>query len=276
MKLEIGAHPSIPHPFTNAPQMPTSRPKGLPMPPRLVTQQMEQGLSTTRAMLSYWTGSCEVTLDQFAAIASWGMGERAPLDKSGISRMINGARGIHLPHLLAFDHLNEAIWTWQVKGQDAAWEAFGPPLAWKVQPAWVEASIWLPHPDDPRARLTLHDFVDVLVGRLPLPYADEHQRPDPNPQRTSEALSQLLNHAIGEQRLTPRDGIARLLAAYPVTDEARRQRLRGLILGEDSLSREELNAELMAVAEALRVFRGLEPESYGPMELAAELDTRGR
>ncbi len=66
-------------------------------------------------------------------------------------------------------------------------------------------------------------------------------------------------------------GVRGLLAAYPAADEARRERFRGVILGEQQLTRDELQEELLAIAEAVRTLRELPIGSYGPAELLAEL-----
>jgi len=271
MEIHIGAHPDL-TPFSNAPVMPKPEPRGLPYRPRLVTQQMEQGARHTRAMLAYWIDRCGLTLGQLQAVANWGLGERPTFDPSFVSRAKKGTMGISIPNLLAFDALNRAIWTWQAKGSDEAWAVFGPPGAWKVEDAWLDRAYWLPLPEDAKLPMELPDFLFVLVGRLDLPYISDRHLLPANPRRTSEQLSQLLNRVIQDAGLLPRDGIRQLLAAYPVADETRRDRFRGVILGEELLTAAELESELMAVAEAIRAVRGLEVGSYGPSELAMELD----
>jgi hypothetical protein len=66
-------------------------------------------------------------------------------------------------------------------------------------------------------------------------------------------------------------GVRQLLAAYPAADEARRERFQSVILGQVRLTRDELQSELLAIAEAVRVMRGLPLGRYGPAELLAEL-----
>ena len=87
---------------------------------------------------------------------------------------------------------------------------------------------------------------------------------------TNDKLSLLLNNLVAD--LTPRDGIRKLLKAYPVSDESRRNRFRAVILGEVVLTREQLNEELQAISDVIRVLRGQPKSSYGAEQLARELE----
>ena len=111
----------------------------------------------------------------------------------------------------------------------------------------------------------------MLVGRLELPYLGNRLLLPGDQRLTAEHLAELLDRTITAAGLSPMEGIRRLLAAYPTSDDDRRDRFRALLLGETQLTRDELQAELLAIAEAVRVLRGLALGSYGPAELTAEL-----
>jgi len=273
MKLTIGSHPDVPHPFSNGPEEPTPSPRGLPASPRLASQQLVQGYLTFGALVSYWRGRSSLSGSQMAAIAAWGLGERGWLDSGRISRIENArqARGCSLKELLAFDAANQAIWTWQVQGQQAAWARFGPHTVWGLRDEWLSESIWLPAPDQPAEALEFADFAEVLVGRLELPYLGSVALGDADADTMSARLSDLLNGLLTASGLGPREGLKTLLAAYPTRDADRQSRLMAVVMGSGTLAREELEAELYALAETIRQLRDLGPGAYGPGDLAREL-----
>lgn len=236
-----------------------------------LTQQLEQGDHWLREALSYWLTSSGLTTRQMATIASWGIGEAGVLGHSIISRLINRKIGASLRSLIGMEACNRAIWLWQTQGQDTAWAQLGPHMAWKIDAGWLNEAIWLPVPDDEKHPLDLGDFVDVLVGRLELPYLGNRLLLPGNHRQTVDQLPKLLDATIVAAGLSPMVGVRQLLAAYPAADEARRERFRSVILGEVQLTRDELQDELLAVAEAVRVLRGLPLGSYGPAQLLAEL-----
>ena len=239
--------------------------------PTTLAADLERGDHWIRETLSYWVARSQRTTRQMAAIASWGMGERSPLSHSILSRIINRKIGVSVPVLVSMEAMNRAIWLWSAKGREAAWAELGPHSAWDIRDEWLDESIWLPVPDDEQHPLELGDFVEVLVGRLELPYLGNRLLPPGDHRRLVKSLSPLLDLTIAASGLSPMEGVRRLLAAYPAGDEHRRERFRGVILGETQLTREELQAELLAIAEAVRVLRGLSLGSYGAAELLAEL-----
>ena len=236
-----------------------------------LAQQLEHGDHWLREALSYWLTSSGLTTRQMATIASWGIGEAGVLGHSIISRLINRKLGPSIRSLLGMEACNRAIWLWQTQGQDTAWAQLGPHMAWKIDAGWLNEAIWLPVPDDEKHPLDLGDFVDVLVGRLELPYLGTRLQLPGDHRAAVDQLPKLLDATIVAAGLSPMVGVRQLLAAYPAADEERRERFRGVILGELQLSREELQDELLAVAEAIRVLRGLPLGSFGPAQLLAEL-----
>ena len=246
-------------------------------PPRqTLAQKLEQGDHWIREALSYWIRGSNRTTRQMYAIASWGLGELSPLSHSIITRVINRGLGCSVRVLIGMEALNRAIWLWKAKGKDTAVAELGPYAAWKIKPEWLDESIWLPVPDQPALPLELSDFVDVLTGRLELPYLGPRLLLPMDQQRLPQQLPVLLDGAIVAAGLSPMVGVRQLLAAYPAADEARRERFRSLIVGEVQLTREELQGELLAIAEAVRTLRGLPLGSYGPTELLAELLKMGQ
>jgi len=206
-----------------------------------------------------------------ASIAAWGLGEPGALGHSIINRIINRKLSPSIKALIGMEALNRAIWLWQTKGQDAAISQLGWPATYGVQDSWLNNAIWLPVPDDEKHPLDLGDFVDVLVGRLELPYLGQRLLLPGNHRSASDQLPRLLDTTIVAAGLSPMAGVRQLLAAYPAADDARRERFRSVILGEQQLTRDELQDELLAIAEAVRTLRCLPLGTYGPAELLAEL-----
>lgn len=279
MRVTLGLHPDIPYPFSNAPEPPSPPIRGLAEPLMVVTAQLEDGRRHIAAMLRHWLGRSGLTYVQFRAIADWGLGEPSSLDKGTMARLCNAQtpRGTSIRTLLSLEAANRAIHLWQTQGEQGAWAELGPHQAWKVRAEWMDGASWLPVPPDadegePGQPLALRDFLDVLVGRLDLSYVPSSLLPG-GKSSAAEHLSEVLNTAILAAGWSPREGIRRLLLAYPAEEEERRQRLRAVVLGDRVLTADELEVELYAVAEAIRGVRGLALGSYGPAELQAELSS---
>lgn len=239
--------------------------------PETLTQQLQQGEHWIAQTLSYWLRRSTLTTRQMEAIASWGMGRSGQFTHSVINRIINGKCGASLMSLVAMSSANYAIWSWHTEGHDVAIQELGPFSKWNVQAKALENAIWLSDPKDDKLYLTLHDFVDVAVGRLKLTYLGNRLLLPGDYRLTNERLRQLLDNAIVAAGLTPMAGVRQLLAAYPASDPARLERFRGVILGELQLTRDELQDELTAIGEAVRVMRQLPLGQYGAAQLLAEL-----
>jgi hypothetical protein len=167
--------------------------------------------------------------------------------------------------------VNQALHLADTQGVAAAVQRYGPFTKWGVKESWLDGRRWLPADDDPNQPLLYEDFACVMVGQLQLPYLAGGALPSAPPDRLSVALSDLLNEVMTQRGLNARDGIRELLAAYPTNERSRRSQLQDLILGATSWDRDQIEAELCAVAEALRVMRGLPVGRYGPGHLAQEL-----
>jgi hypothetical protein len=246
-----------------------------PLRPSLA-QRLEQGDHWIRETLSYWLARSNWTNRQMASIAAWGLGEPGALGHSIINRIINRKLSPSIKSLIGMEALNRAIWLWQVKGHEAAVIELGWPAGYGVQDAWLNGAIWLPVPDESDHPLDLADFVNVLVGRLELPYLGQRLLLSSARLSLSLQLPDLLEATIVAAGLPPMTGVRQLLAAYPAADEDRRERFRSVILGEVQLTRDELQDELLAIAEAVRTLRGLPLGTYGPAELLAELLAMGQ
>jgi hypothetical protein len=246
-----------------------------PASSRLMTQQLIRGHATFGALISYWRGRSQLSLNQMVAIAAWALGEAGWLDSAVLSRIENArqTRGASLKNLLAFDAINAAVHLWQTSGKQAALERYGPFSGWGVRDEWLDGAHWLPVPDQPQHPLEFSDLAEVLVGRLTeLPYLGRVVlRDSDDGEVLSARLSDLLNAALAAKGLAPRDATAALLDVYPSRDETRRSRLVALLMGTDQLTRDEIAEEIYALSEALRQLRGLPMGGYGPEDLAAEL-----
>lgn len=249
----------------------------MPSPsPRLrpVTLRHEQGRSHLAGLINYWLRRGGLSHRQLAQIADWGLGESGWLTSTQISHLRNRnmARGATARNLEGLAGANQAIWLWQTKGPEHAVKALGPFSAWQVQERWLDDAIWLPV-DDSIEPLGYADFAEINAGRLQLSYMDGQSLSDTESDDLSQRLSDLLNSLAAGG--TPAEGFARILAAYPLEDQARRDRLRDLLLGA-IWSRQELEAELYALAVTVATLRGLPVSSYGPADLHAELSNHRR
>lgn len=273
MKVTAGAHPDFPMPFTNGPEEPPEPIRGRHEPLRLATERHEHGTEHLAAMLNHWLGRSGLSHDQLVAIAAWALGERGLLDSTVLSRIRNSrqVRGASWRHVDALAAANEAIWAWQTGGERKAWAQYGPHSGWGIRDQWLSDACWLEDPDHPGQPLRFSRTMEVLAGYLDLPYLSVTSLSPAEARRLSDGLSTLLEELIVERGWGPKRGSDELIAAYPVEDRARQRRLKALIVGDTSLSREELEAELHAIAEMIRVVRGLKQGSYGPEQLRAEL-----
>jgi|GEM_PF-1420026 hypothetical protein len=272
MKIVAGAHPDLPLPFSNGPEVPPEPLRGLPEPLRLASERYEEGLVRMATLMNLWLTRGNLSHEQMVAICAWGLGE-VVLDKAVISRLRNArqARGASLRHIDALAAGNRAIWLWQTKGQAKAWAELGPHVGWGVRDEWLNSTIWLPSGDNSREPLGFLELAELVVGYADLPYLSSRMLSPIEATRLSQRLAALLDQEIAERGWGVRQGIEQLLQAYPVTDPARCRRLKELIVGDQSLARDDIEAELAALAEMLRVVRGLKAGSYGPAELEAEL-----
>lgn len=250
--------------------VPPSSPRSRP-----VTLRHEQGRSHLASLLNHWLRNGELSHEQLSRIADWGLGEAGWLSPSQISHLRNRnmARGANAKNIEGLTGANHAIWLWQSAGPEQAIKALGPHSTWQVDAEWLDRAIWLPEPGSTTEPLSYGDFAEVNAGRLKLSYLDGQSLSPGEATDISQRLSDLLNSLAAGG--TPAEGFARILDAYPLEDQARRERLRDLLLGS-IWSREELEAELYALAVTVATLRGKELSSYGPAELHAELSAHRR
>jgi hypothetical protein len=244
--------------------MPTTHP---------LTLRMDRGRSDLAQLLTYWLRTSGLAARNLELLTDWAVGERGWLANDKITRIRQAEqqRGAGLRQLVAMGEVNQALHLADTQGVAAAVQRYGPFTKWGVKESWLEGRRWLPADDDPSQPLLYEDFACVMVGQLQLPYLAGGALPSAPPDRLSVALSDLLNAAMTDRGLNARDGIRELLAAYPTNERSRRSQLQDLILGATSWDRDEIEAELCAVAEALRVMRRLPVGGYGPGHLAQEL-----
>lgn len=237
------------------------------------SDRIKAGIKAMAATLNYWLAKSSLSHEQMAAIAAWAVGEPKLVENTTLSRARNGKLpyGMSLRALLALGAANDAIHRWHTEGADVAIKRHGPFQVWGVGEGNINGAAWLHHPEHPDEPLQFADFCEVQTGLLELPYLPGHVLSPQVAREQSDRLSQLLNQLISDAGLSPRDGLSALLTAYPVSSVRRQNRLRDLVVGRTQLAPGELERELLAIAEAVRVMRQLELGSYGPAELRAEL-----
>lgn len=177
-------------------------------------------------------------------------------------------RGASDRQLEGFAAANYAIWLWKTKGKDAALQELGPFSSCGLQADWLEEACWMPRGDDPTEPLGYGDLALVAVGMLRLPYCDQvHLSPSESVEINVKAAEAIDATLVGT---TPAEAVRRFMEAYPITDPARRERMRSFVLREVELSRDELQEEFYAFAVMLCQLRGLPPGSITPQQLHAE------
>jgi hypothetical protein len=109
----------------------------------------------------------------------------------------------------------------------------------------------------------------VVAGRLLLPYLNAGIASPSQAQVMNDQLAVLLDEIALEHGWSPRAALRHFADAYPAQDTARQQRLKLVVMGDQRLMADELEGELPALAEMIRVVRGL--EVFTPAELEQEL-----
>lgn len=199
------------------------------------------------------------------------MDERGWLADSKIAELRRNrfSRPLSTSYCDALGAANQAIWLWQVKGQDQAIAKLGLPETYKVRRDWLDGAHWLAHPEYADEALTPADWFEIAAGHLDLDYVQSPVlAPNEGPQ-ISEELCQLLLSLVPD--LATRDRLRTVMRAYPVSDTNRRERLGSVLMGITSYSSEDFEAELYALSQIVRHLRGLTARDYGPVELYSEL-----
>ena len=233
------------------------------------SERSDRGVQALASLMNYWLAT--TSHDKLAAILRWGYGEPTGLDGGSLSRIRNAKqnRGAGIKHLDAMAEANRAIFIWKTQGTEAATRAFGPHSSWDVKAEWLDEICWLPAPapneDQP---LDLGDLAMLLMSRLELPYLGGQLLSALKLSQLTERFAELLDDEASRRSWGPREATQQFLAAYPSTDPGRRRRLKELLMG-GNISGTELDLELAAFAEMLRVIRGI--NSFTPADLQDEL-----
>jgi hypothetical protein len=237
------------------------------------TGRHQLGIAQVAALANYWLARSGLSHKNLALIAAWGLGVPRALDPSWLSRAKNGEHkcGASWKNTDALAGANEAIWLWQTQGPEAARAKLGPPSSWKIEEKWLDDADWLPVPDRPDQPLRFPELALAFTGYLQLPYLNTKLMSPRDARRASEQLAELLNDVAVHRGWSPRQAKAAVAKAYPANDSDRLRRIYEVMFDGEHLSQEELQSELYALAELLRVIRQLKPGSYGPQELRAEL-----
>jgi hypothetical protein len=232
------------------------------------TERSEKGVQALASLMNYWLAT--TSHDKLAAILRWGYGEPTGLDGGSLSRIRNAKqnRGAGIRHLDAMAEANRAIWMWK-QDPAAAIRAFGPHSSFGVKAEWLDEICWLPAPEPNEDQpLDLGDLAMLLMSRLELPYLGGQLLSPSKLSQMTERFAQLLEDESSDRSWGPREATQRFLAAYPGTDPGRQRKLKDLLMGGD-ISGTELELELAAFAEMLRIIRGL--DSFTPADLQEEL-----
>lgn len=275
MKTTVAYHQDWPFPMSNAPELPEDPPKGPDRPAMPATERHQRGTAHLAHVVNYWLLRSGLSARQLSRIADWGLDERGWLHDAKIAHIRRNAFGRGLPtrYLDALGAANQAIWTWQCRGEDEALARYGPPTKDRVETEWLNAAIWIPHPDYPSEPLGPADWFDVATGYLEIPQVRKPLlAPTEGPQLTDELCRLLFDLVANESQ---RDQVRHLVRLYPATDRERRDRFAAVLIGAASYDSDEISRELYLMAEIVRNLRGLSGADYGPAELYAEL-TRDR
>jgi hypothetical protein len=276
--ISLSNHPELPMPFTNGAEPPSDSLRDLGEPHRIATIRHEKGIRQFSSLISYWLTYSGLSLHQLATIASWGLNDQGLLEKSALSRLRTGKKnhGASWKQVDAFSAANNAIWLWQVEGQQAAWKTLGQHDGWGVRDKWLNQAIWLPRRDNPCKPLNFTDMANLRAGYIELPYLGPVDLTASDLCNASAALPDFLDRISVEQQWGPSQAIEAFQKAYPPSDTGSQRRLRLVITGEKLLSPDELESALHDLAEMVRLVRKLQPGSYGSAQLWEELTSSGK
>lgn len=271
MKLTVAHHEDWPLPMSNAPEPPPQPSPGMARPVMPATERHNRGRSHLGHVLNWWLSRSNLTTRQLSRIADWGLDERGWLHDAKISQIRRNAfiRALPMRYLDALGAANQAIWMWQCRGEQEALAKYGPPAKDRVKPEWLNAAVWIPHPDYPSEPMGPADWFDVATGYMELPQvANPVLAPNEGTQLTDELCKLLLSLVSAE---SPRDQIRHLVRLYPAPEKERRDRFASVLIGATTYDSAEMEQELYAMSTIVASLRGLSPKDYGPAELYAEL-----
>ena len=235
------------------------------------TDRHNAGKERLAALVQRWLPKTGLSQEKLNAIASWGLGQANALESSKISQLRNA--NVQKPSLRDLDALaalNRTIHCWQVEGPEAARERFGPPSSYGVLDEWLDEGRWIGDPRHPGQPLPFSAICDLFAGYLDLQQAATEL--NNLGQQMSDAFADMLDADLVRLNLGMREGLERLASCYPDQSDAERiTKLRAVVLGDDTYSPSEFEAELLNLAETVRVLRGLPVDCYSPSDLRDEL-----
>jgi hypothetical protein len=256
--------------------MAATQPDGNGSRPRVsMTRRHTQGRAHFGQCLAWWLQRSDLSYAQTSAVADWATGETRCLIGSQIAHLRHSTlRNPNFRLIESLSATNQAIADWQTDRSEAL-QQYGP-LPSSLSPQLMDGAVWLHDPEVPDQPLSLCQFVELFTGHLTLPYVDAIAVSDRDARHLNEELAGLINADIAKLGLGPRDGIEAFMAAYPVKDQSRRQRLKELVLLGHGLEPSELEDELAAIASAISQLRKLPPGTFTPTELYTELTAHRR
>lgn len=234
----------------------------------LATDRHLQGREHTAAVINWWLGRNGFSHLQAQQLAAWVFGDETWLQTSQLSHLRNGR--MRAPQLKLFEGIagmNAAIAGWRQDGQKACVRRWGPAPKAMPDAVAMDAATFLWFPGEEDRPLIFHDFADLFVGYLQLPYVDGSSISPGQSRMISERVGEELDrwmHAQGGIRV----GLSALIRAYPVDDASRVAKLQQVIFGSDTYSAEELEEEAMALSQ---LFTELWKRPVCPHKLYGEL-----
>lgn len=228
------------------------------------------------SLLNWWMAQSSWSHNGMGAIADWATGERKWLSSPQLSHIRNAnVKQVGFQNLLALGAVNQAVHCWKEQGERDAVRRYGPFSRHGVTEDLMHGSIWLKHPDH-GAPLVFHDFCDVFVGLLEIPYVSEVVISPHETRALTEEIAHLLDRLTAQTGLGLRAGMAEILRHYPISDPDRVARLEAVILGRHIYTQAECEEELFALSQLVADMRGLPRGTYGPRDFYAELSSDRR
>lgn len=245
-----------------------------PPPNPLPSRRHIHGRAHLANVVNWWMARSGFSHAHLSALADWGLGEQRWLIGSQISHIRNNHyKRSSLQTFEALGAANLLLWSWVVEGAEKCQKRYGPRPSQALTDTTLNAGVWLQHPTHTDEPLEFENFCSIFAGRLTLPYVDTVVVSPSEARVLTIALADLLDAIVCGWSGTLRERIARLMESYPPTDATRRERLRKVLLGSETLSQEQLEQELLSCSHMVRLARGLPEGSYGPAELYGELSS---
>lgn len=229
------------------------------------------------SLLNWWMGQSSWSHAQMGAVADWATGERKWLSSPQLSHIRNAnVKQVGFQNLLGMGAVNQAVHCWHEQGERDAIRRYGMFSRHGITEELLAGSAWLRHPQREKEPLQFHDFCDVFVGLLEIPYVSEVVISPHETRTLTDEIAQLLDDLTAQTGLGLRGGMAEILRHYPIKDTDRIERLQSVILGQYVYSQSECEEELFALSQLVSDLRGLPRGTYGPREFYAEVSNGRR